>query len=141
MNSTIHWGRVAVGAVLSELGVVIVLSLIIVVYRFIIAPGRSATDYQTFGEQAGYYIAPVAAAVAVFFATLWTTRTMASGFVANGTLVGVIAVILTLGFFLGAKSEHRLMYGVSFVLRVLAGYAGGLVAQRIYAGNVLPGVN
>jgi hypothetical protein len=51
-------------------------------------------------------------------------------FVANGTLVGTVAVVLTLGFFFAAKPEDRLMYGVSFLLRIIGGYLGGVVAQR-----------
>jgi hypothetical protein len=44
-------------------------------------------------------------------------------------LVGVAAVVLTLGFLFVAKPGERLMYGVSFVLRILGGYLGGVVSQ------------
>lgn len=126
----IRWGRVVLGAVLSEVMVVAVLSAIIVGYRYLIAPGRTAAEYDVFTARASYYVAPATAGLATLLAALWTGRGLTSGFVANGTLVGAIAVVLTLGFFFGAKPEDRLMYGVSFVLRIIGGYLGGVVAQR-----------
>ena len=51
-------------------------------------------------------------------------------------LLGGIGVALTLAFFFTAKPEHRFMYGVSFALRILGGYLGGLAAQHLaYAGD------
>ena len=35
------------------------------------------------------------------------------------------------GLLFVAKPEERLMYGVSFVLRILGGYLGGVVAQSL----------
>jgi len=130
-GSPIRWGRVVVAAVLSEVAVLAALGLIIATYRFLIAPGRSAADYQAFGDLAGYYVAPAAAGVAVFFGAMWATRKLTSGFIANGTLVGVTAVFLTVGFLFVAKPENRLMYGVSFVLRILGGYLGGVVVRHL----------
>ena len=128
-GSTIHWGRVVLGGVLSEAGVIAALSLLLVAYRFWIAPGRSPGEYQAFTDRASYYFAPGAAGVATFLAAFWTVRQFSSAFVVNGTLVGAVAVLLTLGFFFTAKPEHRLMYGVSFLLRIVGGYGGGLVAS------------
>ena len=45
-------------------------------------------------------------------------------------MVGVTAVVLTFGFVFMAKPEDRLMYVVSFALRILGGCLGGLTAQR-----------
>src|SRR3954464_10065364 len=95
----IRWGRVALAALLSEVMVVAVLSAIIVGYRYLIAPGRTAADYQAFTERASYYVAPATAGLATFLAALWASRGLTSGFVATGTLVGAAAVALTLGFF------------------------------------------
>jgi hypothetical protein len=49
------------------------------------------------------------------------TRRLNSGFVANGILTGILSVLLTVGFLVSAKPEHRLMYGIAFVLRIAAG--------------------
>jgi hypothetical protein len=105
--------------------------VIMAAYRFLIAPGRTVAEYDAFGELAGYYVAPAAAGLATLFGALWVARKLTSAFVANGTLVGVAAVVLTGGLIFVARPEDRLMYGVSFVLRILGGYIGGVVAQRV----------
>jgi hypothetical protein len=130
-SSRIRWGRVLVAAVLSEVVVVLVLIVTTTTYRFLIAPGRTAADYDAFGDRAAYYLAPAAAGLATFFGALWVGRKLTSAFRANGALVGVAAVVLTGGLFFAVKPENRLMYGVSYVLRILGGYLGGAVAQRM----------
>lgn len=129
-HSRVRWGRVLVAALMSEVAVLVVLGLIIAAYRFLISPGRSDADYQAFGNLTGYYLAPPAAGMAVFFGALWATRKLSTGFIANGTLVGVSAVILTAGFLFAARPEDRLMYVVSFMLRIVGGWLGGWVAHR-----------
>jgi hypothetical protein len=111
--------------------VVAALIVITTTYRFLIAPGRTAADYDAFGDLAAYYVAPAAAGLAAFFGALWVGRKLTSAFRANGALVGVAAVVLTGGLLFAAKPENRLMYGVSYVLRILGGYLGGAVAQRM----------
>jgi hypothetical protein len=115
---------------MSEVAVLAVIGLIIAAYRFLVAPGRSDADYQAFGNLVGYYVAPPAAGIAVFLPALWATRRLTTAFIANGALVGVSAVVLTSGFIFAAKPEDRLMYVVSFVLRIVGGWLGGWVAHR-----------
>jgi hypothetical protein len=135
-SSRIRWGRVVLAAVLSEVLVVAVLIVVTTAYRFVIAPGRTAVEYAAFGDLAGYYVAPAAAGLASFLGALWVGRKLTSAFVANGTLVGIVAVVLTSGFLFVARPEDRLMYGVSFALRILGGYLGGAVAQRMRSGRL-----
>jgi hypothetical protein len=126
----IRWKRVIVAAVLSELAVIAVISLVMGVYALLIAPGRTSAEYGEFGENAGYYLAAPAAAVAVFVGAFWAVRKLESGFVANGVLVGVIATLLTAGMIVGARPGDRWVYIASFVLRIVAGYAAGVWVQR-----------
>ena len=62
-------------------------------------------------------------------AALWAARGLDSNLIANGLMVGVISVGISLPFFFTAKPEHRLMYGVAFALRFAAGYVGGVLAR------------
>jgi hypothetical protein len=117
-------------ALMSEVAVMAVIGLAIAAYRSLIAPGRSDADYQALGNLVGYYVAPPAAGIAVFLSALWATRRLTTAFIANGTLVGVSAVILTSGFLFAARPEDRLMYVVSFALRIAGGWLGGWVPQR-----------
>ncbi len=132
MKSRIRWGRVIAAAMLSELTVIVILLTIILVYRFLLAPGRSWPEYQQFGELAGYYVAPAASGFAIFLSVFWMARKLTANFVVNGTLVGVAAVILTASLLFGAKPEDRPMYIASFVIRILAGYLGGLAMQASF---------
>jgi hypothetical protein len=129
MFATIHWGRVVIGGVLSELGVIAVLLISIALYVKPIAPGISAGERKALGERVGYYVAPAAGFVTTALAAFWASRVLDSGFIANGLMVGVISVVITVPFSLAAKPEHRFMYGVAFVLRLAAGYIGGVIAQ------------
>jgi len=130
-ESIIRWGRVIVAAVLSEVGVIVALSGVLIAYRFVLARGRPAAAYEAFNATASYYFAPFAAGVAVFLAAFWACRRLNSAFIPNGLLVGAFAVILTAGFLFTAKPEDRLMYVVSFGLRILGGLGGAVVARAI----------
>lgn len=129
MGTSVHWGRLVIAAILSEVAVIPVLGIVFMTHRFVIAPGRTKAEYDAFVARASYCVAPTAAGIAVFCSALWAVRSLTSGFVLNGTLVGVIAVVLTVGFLFSAKPGERMMYGVSFLLRILGGCLGGVLAQ------------
>ena len=131
MKSQIRWGRAIAAALFSELGVIAVLIAVSTVYAFLIAPGRSAGEYQAFGALAGYYVAPAASGLAVFLSVLWLSRRLRAHFVVNGTVTGVAAAMLASGFLFTAKPGDRPIYFVSFALRIAGGYLGGVVAQTL----------
>jgi len=130
VNTRVPWGRIVIAAVGSEVAVMAVLMLLMAGYRFAIAPGHPASNYTAFDDAAGYYVAPVAAGLATLCSALWVCRSASARFALTGTMVGLIAVLLTGGFVFFAKPEDRVMYGVSYVLRVIGGGAGGMIAQR-----------
>ena len=130
MLTGIRWKRVILAAFLSEAGVIAVLLAAVAIYSSVIAPGLSDAEYQGLGARVGYYVAPTAGAVTTFLMVLWIGRKLNSRYVAHGVWVGLVSVILTLGFIVTARSEDRLMYGIAFVLRIVAGYLGGVTAQR-----------
>jgi hypothetical protein len=134
-KARIVWGRVLLAAVLSEVAVITILMAITMTYSFVIAPGKTDTEYNEFGQLAGYYVAPAAGAVTTFLFVLWVGRKLESNFVLNGVLVGVVNVLLTAGFLATARPEHRLMYVIAFVLRIIAGYFGGLAALKMFNGR------
>lgn len=115
--ANIRWGRVVLAAVAAE--VIVIVSLVAI-----------STLFKVPSELAGYYVAPPASALATFLMVLWFARKLESRFILHGVLVGFVGVALTGGFIFTAKPEDRWMYVVSFVLRVVGGYLGGLVAQK-----------
>jgi hypothetical protein len=127
----IHWKRVVAAAFLSELAVIVMLLAIMAIYRLAIAPGLTSAQYERFADLAGYYLAAPLAALSTFVFSLWAVRSIQSRIVVNGILVGTIATIPASGFLFAAKPEDRLMYILSFVLRILAGYCAGLAALKM----------
>jgi hypothetical protein len=127
--STIHWGRVLVAGVSSEVGVILVLLASIAIYRKLIAPGLSEAERRTLGERVGYYVAPTAGFVTTCAMALWAVRGLETGVVANAVAVGIVSVVITTPFLLTAKPEHRLMYGVAFALRLVGGYLAGVLSS------------
>jgi hypothetical protein len=130
-KSTIRWKRVLIAGFLSEVAVMAVMSTIMAVRAFVISPALTAAELGEFGELTGYYVAAPAAALATFLFAFWAVRRLDSGFVANGLLVGIAATLLSVGFIVTARPEHRWMYVLSFLLRITAGYWGGVVGQYV----------
>jgi hypothetical protein len=131
-KSGIRWKRVVLAAVFSELVVFGVLAIVIVVYRFILAPGLTAAHYNEFAANiAGYYFAAPAAAVGTLIFAVWAARGMKASPVKAGLLVGITAAVLSLPFIFGAEPEHRLMYTISYAARIAGGYWGGFIARRM----------
>jgi hypothetical protein len=129
-QSPIRWKRVLVAAVGSEIPVIAVLSAVMIIHRFLVAPGLSDAQYEDFAQVAGYYVAPPAGAISTFLCAWWVTRRLTSGYLVNGALVGIFSTLFTLGFIVTARPEHRWMYIVSYAGRIIAGYAAGLAAHK-----------
>jgi hypothetical protein len=129
-QSSVRWLRILLAAFCSEVGVIVVISAVMVIHRFVLAPGLSAEQYGEFEHRASYYVAAPAAAISTFVCAWYAIRRLKSGFVINGALVGTVATVLTLGFIAGARPEDRFMYLVSYAVRIAAGYAAGLMVQK-----------
>jgi hypothetical protein len=129
--STIHWVRVLVAGVLSEVGVILVLLASIAIYKKLFAGATSepAPGAPSLGERIGYYVAPAAGFVTTGLATLWAVHGLDTGIVANALGVGIVSVLITLPFLLSARPEHRLMYCVAFALRLVAATLVGFVSS------------
>jgi hypothetical protein len=124
--ATIHWIRVLIAGVLSEVGVIVVLLVSIAIYRKLVAGATAREGSPSLGERIGYYVAPVAGFATTGLAALWAVRGLESGIVANAVAVGIVSVAISLPFLLSARREHQLMYGVAFALRLVAAYLAGV---------------
>jgi hypothetical protein len=125
---SIRWGRILIAAVMSEVGVIAVLFAVITAYT-LLTPTMTDTQYNSLGQEVGYYVAPAAGAIMTVLSVLWAARRLTSDFILHGLLVGVVSVVLTVGFIFGVRPDHRVMYIIAFGLRIVGGYAGGVLAQ------------
>jgi len=128
MLATIHWVRVLVAGVLSEVGVIVVLLLSIAIYKKLVAGATAEEGSPSLGERIGYYVAPTAGFVTTGLAALWAVRGIDTGIVANAVAVGIVSVAISLPFLLSARREHRLMYGIAFALRLVAACSVGILS-------------
>jgi len=128
---SIRWGRILIAAVMSEVGVIAVLFAVITAYT-LLTPTMTDAQYNSLGEEVGYYVAPATGAIMTVLSVLWAARRLTSAFILHGLLVGVVSVVLTVGFIFGARPDHRLMYIIAFGLRIVSGYAGGVLAQWMF---------
>jgi hypothetical protein len=128
---SIRWGRILIAAVMSEVGVIAVLFAVITAYT-LLTPTMTDTQYNSLGQEVGYYVAPAAGAIMTVLSVLWAARRLTSDFILHGLLVGVVSVVLTVGFIFGARPDHRVMYIIAFGLRIVGGYAGGVLAQWMF---------
>ncbi|HEX3742824.1 MAG TPA: hypothetical protein VHW09_02800 [Bryobacteraceae bacterium] len=135
MKSRIRWGRVIMAALISEVAVMALMMTILGAW-VLFARNGSPGGVQQIGQAVGFYVAPPASGLATFLSARWATRQLSANFVLNGTMVGVVTVILTLGFLFGARPEDRLMYLVSFVIRLAGGYLGGWSMQSRTASTL-----
>jgi len=136
----IRWGRIALAAFLAEVAVILIIGAAIMAHRILIAPGETPAESRAFGEVAGYDVGPFGGALMTFLFVLWVGRKLSSGFVLHGVLIGLAGVLLTVGFIFVAKPDQRVMYVISYVLRLTAGYAGGLAARARFNGLPSPPV-
>jgi hypothetical protein len=129
--SAIHWIRVLVAGVLSEVGVVVVLLASIAIYKKFLAAATPEPEpgSPSLGERIGYYVAPAAGFVITGLATLWAVRGLDTGIIANAVAVGIVSVLITSPFLLSARAEHRLMYCVAFALRLVAAILAGVLSS------------
>jgi len=123
-------------AFLAEIAVILMIGAVIVAHNLWIAPGQTQAESRAFGEVAGYYVGPAGGGLMTFLFVLWASRKLNARFVLHGLLIGIAGVVLTAGFIIVAKPEHRFMYVVSYLLRLRigAGYAGGLAARARFPG-------
>jgi hypothetical protein len=130
----IRWGRVLLAAIMSEVGVVVVLLIATAAYTTF-GPPISDAESASLGEEVGFYVAPAAGLVTTFLAVLWAARPLVGRFITHGMLVGLGSVLVSVGFIFTAQPEHRLMYVIAFLLRLLAGLGGGALAQWRFAAR------
>ena len=126
-KSAIRWKRVILAGFLSEIIVIAVIAAIYGTYTMVIAPGQPNAAYHEFAQNAGYFAAAPAAFLGSFLMAYWAVRKLESAIIANGVLVGIVGVLLSAGFIVGARPEDRMMYLASFVLRIAGGYTAGKV--------------
>ena len=111
-STTIHWGRILLGGLLAE--VALILAIVPLGLRL--------------GDNFLRYSAPPGSFVMCFLGALWACRRIESHFILQGTLVGVVAVLVYIA--LTRAQPEPFAYIVAHALKLAGGACGGWVAER-----------
>ena len=124
-----RWGRVFVAGLLAYASAVVVITVIVTVYAFILAfQVRGAPDQsriQGLADSLGASWGVVMVAAASFLGTLWAVRKETALPVLHGLLVGTVAGTVGVAF-----SGMNLLAFVELGIYSAAGMVAGLVAAR-----------
>jgi hypothetical protein len=110
-ETRIHWGRILVGGLFAEV------ALILAIVPLGLRVGGNFMNYT----------APPGSFITCFLAALWVCRRIESQFILQGTLVGVVAVVIYVA--LSRAQPEPFVYIVAHAVKLLGGACGGLVAQ------------
>lgn len=130
----IRWGRVIIAGVLAEVCVVAIMVAVLTVHN-LMSRGETAAAQGEFAMRVGSFVGPVGGALLAFLFALWACRRLKSDFILNGLLVGIVAAIVHTALFLGSSVGYQLIYAVADALKIVAGAAGGYLAQRRFKQN------
>ncbi len=117
-------GRIIAAVLLAEGGGVCVLVALVAIF------GPHGAGDQAFAERLGAWVGPSTGFLFCLAGGFWVARRAGTQHASNGLLVGLIAAALDLsmGMALGARMGPLLL--LSNVGRIVAGLAGGRLAER-----------
>ena len=121
----ISWVRLLIGALLVEIGAIIVL----VVFVAIFGPNEYHAA-QVYAERIGLWVGPIAGAILTFIGALVVTRRLRQGRVLHGTLFGLCVVLVDVTILLAMKAPFEWIFVISDAGKLIAGYLGGVLSAR-----------
>jgi len=123
----LHWGRIVVAGLLSEVAVFALFFFLLIAATLAGAPAV-ARPMGTLD----YVDALLSSFVMVFVFTLWLGKRIESGFVLHGALVGLVGTLLFSSMWIATTGSlaQPPLYVVAHLLKILGGIAGGIVVGR-----------
>ena len=124
------WGRVILGIIASEALPVLALVLVVGVYSAM-RRADSPTP-EEFAPIAGEWVGPIGGFLATLFFSRWAASRATVRPIAHGAAVGLGTAILdvSIGIMLGGAGAILLVFVVSNVGRIVAGFLGGWLGAR-----------
>jgi hypothetical protein len=130
----VRWVRIVLAGVLAPILGFVLVTLIVTVYAFALAfqaRGQpDTTSINQFAAQVAPWATPALTALLTLLGALWVGRAVPSRAQLHGLLVGGVAALLSLLFSLFGARGLQLPTLIACVVIVLAGWFGGLIAER-----------
>jgi len=125
-----RWLRAIAYGLLAEVATIITIIIIVMVYRYVIAPGQADAIYAAFGERAGGWVGIIGGTFYVFLFARWLVRRLSDNRIAHGIVVAVAAIALSVTGSLVGHHGVPMGYIVASVLKLAAGALAGFLAAQ-----------
>ncbi len=121
----ILWLRLIIGAVLVEMSSVIALVVVVAVFG-----PNEATAAQAYAERLGRWVGPIAGAVFTFAGAFLMARRLPGRRLLHGALFGFFVALVDVAILVAMQAPFEWLFLISDVLKLAAGYLGGIVAVQ-----------
>jgi hypothetical protein len=115
---------------LAEVATIITIVLVVMLYKYVVAPGLSDADYASFGERVGAMIGIVGGTLYTFGFARRLMRKISSHFIAHGIVVAVAAIALSVGGSIAGHQSAPAGYLLASALKIIAGALAAFLHQR-----------
>jgi hypothetical protein len=130
----LQWKRIVAGAAVAEVLALATLVVVVTVYSLVTRDAAGAPleepAIQAWAARAGRVVGPLAGAAWTLLCAIRVARGARERPVAHGVAMGLVLAVFDVGVILAMQVPFELLYVGSNLLRVLAGAAGGAIAQR-----------
>ena len=121
----IFWTRLIGAAIVAELIPIVLLVALVAIFG-----PRDVEGAEQFAQWLGSIVGPIGGAIATFLLAIWVAKKVPEGKLRHGIILGVMVALIDATLLVAGGSGFRLLFVFSGLGRILAGYLGGLWAER-----------
>ena len=121
----LKWGRLVSGVIVAELVPILLLVALVALF----GPSEQS-QAEVFAARLGRWVGPIGGITMTFLAALWVARPMRGFGLQHGVVLGCLVAVLDISLLFAAATAFEWIFAVSNVGRILAGTAGGALADR-----------
>ena len=120
-----RWDRIFIAVVITEA----IPILLLIAMVALIGPREQAAA-QAYAERLGQWVGPLGGAITCFVAAWWVARSLTSGRIRHGFMVGLLAALVDIAILIASGATFQWVFVVSNLGRVVAGMLGAAVYMK-----------
>lgn len=125
MKRQIYWLRLILGALGVEVAAVLLLVILVAAFG-----PNNAEAARAFADRLGAWVGPVAGSLFTFIGACAIARRLSRDRFLHGVLFGVSVALLDVAILVATRAPFAWVFVFSNLLKLLAGYLGGVCAAR-----------
>ena len=122
----IRWLKLIIGAVLAEIGAILVLVCLVAIFG-----PQEAKAAQVYAERLGQWVGPLAGAFLGFLGAFWVTRSLEKDQLLHGALFGCFHALIDIALLVAMQAPFEWLFAVSDAGKIVAALAGSACAARM----------